>query len=219
MRRRTSSALPKEDGVRRRRPAPRHRVAARVRGWTGGSPMLPAWPRRRWWHRQGFGRRCAAALIGKGALPLAGRGLSPRHRDSGPPHPGRRVHARGALRPHVGARVGGDALASRRGLARPGRALGAPPACALAWLPFSRTPVMDLPAWGGPGLGGVECSPDKPMVLTRIRSSQEKRTAVKPKILETERFMSMSRNEESSLPGIVSQASPRCRASLVLGLR
>ena len=54
---------------------------------------------------------------------------------------------------HVGARVGRVALASRRGLERPGRALGAPPACALAWLPFSRTPVMGLPARGGPGLG------------------------------------------------------------------
>ena len=65
-----------------------------------------------------------------------------RHR--GPLQPGRRVHARGALRPHFGAQVGGDAqgvsshaLASRRGLTvgphgpavqGPSRALGAPPA-------------------------------------------------------------------------------------------
>ena len=79
-----------------------------------------------------------AALVGQAVLyrwPTEGW-----HR--GPPHPGGRVHARGALRTHVGARVGGDALASRWGLARPGRALVAPPACALAWLPFSRTPVM-----------------------------------------------------------------------------
>ena len=60
-----------------------------------------------------------AALIG--ALPLAGRGLSPRQRrHRGLPHPGRLFHALGAMRPHVGARVGGDALASRRGLAQPG---------------------------------------------------------------------------------------------------
>ena len=92
-----------------------------------------------------------AALIGQATV---GRPrVGPRHR--GPPHPGRRVHARGALQPHVGARVGGDALASRPGLARPGRALGAPltAACALAWLPFSRTPIMGLPAREGPGLG------------------------------------------------------------------
>ena len=87
---------------------------------------------------------------------------------------------------HVGARVGGDALASQRGLARPGRALGAPPACAfkLAWLLFSGTPVMGLPARGGPGLGS---------------SSHEKRTAVRPRARVRKR---------------VSPASPRCRASL-----
>ena len=89
-------------------------------------------------------RRAACPPRAGGALPLTGRGLRPRHR--GPPHT--RRHARGALRQHVGARVDGEALASRRGLARPGRALGTPPACALAWLPFSRTHVMGLPARG-----------------------------------------------------------------------
>ena len=121
-------------------------------GWTGGSPRC----------RPGAGATggtagfrlaapaedlTGAALIGQAVLyhwPTEGwvRGTV-----------ARRVHARGALRPHFGARVGGDSLASRRGLARPGRALGAPPSCALAWPSFSRTPVMGLPARGGPGLG------------------------------------------------------------------
>ena len=62
--------------------------------------------------------------------------------------------------------------------------------------------VMGLPARGRPGLGSVSCNPDKTMLL--ISSSHEKQTAIKPRAasLETESFMSMNRNEESSLPGI-----------------
>ena len=115
---------------------------------------------------------------------------------------------RGALRPHVGARAGRDALASRRGLARPGRALGAPPACAFAWLPFSRTPVTGLPARDGPGLGSVGCSPDKPVLL--ISSSHEKQMATRPRACrDREFFKSMNRNEGiASVPSISRHAHP-----------
>ena len=82
-----------------------------------------------------------------GALPLASGGLGPRHR--GWPQPGRRVLARGALRLYIRPRVGGGALAARRGLARPGRPMGASPSHpALVWLPFSGTTVMGLPPTG-----------------------------------------------------------------------
>ena len=64
---------------------------------------------------------------------------------------------------------------------RLGRALGAPPAGALAWLPFSRTPVMGLP-----GTQIVGCSPDKPMLL--ISSSHEKQTAIKPRASRDREF-------------------------------
>ena len=90
---------------------------------------------------------------------------------------------------HVGARVGRDALASqpsRWGLARPGRALGAPPACALAWLPFSRTPVMGLPAPGGPGLGLSGAAQTNRCCW----SSHEKQTAIKPRASRDREFLS-----------------------------
>ena len=95
---------------------------------------------------------------------------------------------------HLGVRVGGDALASRRpgGLARPGRALGAPPACALAWLPG---PSVGRPLWAfrvpardGPGLVTriVKCSPDKQMLF--ISSSHEKQTAIKTRASRNREF-------------------------------
>ena len=87
-----------------------------------------------------------------------------------------------------------DALASRRpgGLARPGRALGAPPACALAWLPG---PSVGRPLWAfrvpardGPGLVTriVKCSPDKQMLF--ISSSHEKQTAIKTRASRNREF-------------------------------
>ena len=94
-------------------------------------------------------------------LPRAGS-AAPLPAAAGPP--GSRTSA---LRPHFGAKVCGDAqgvsghaLASRRGLTvgshgpavrGPSRALGAPPAWALAWLPFSRTPVMPWASQLGAG--------------------------------------------------------------------
>ena len=41
-------------------------------------------------------------------------------------------------------------------------------------------------AQGGPGLGSVRCSPDKPMLL--ISSSHEKQTAIKPRASRDREF-------------------------------
>ena len=54
--------------------------------------------------------------------------------------------------------------------------LGAPQACALACLPFSRTPVMGLPARGGSGSGAAQTNR-----CLLISSSHEKQTAIKPR--------------------------------------
>ena len=88
------------------------------------------------------------------------------------------------------------------------------------WRPGRRGGVMGRPARGGPGLGSVRCSPDKPMLL--ISSSHEKRTAIKPRASRDREpvfvspcggwvnkllLLSMNRNEEPSLPGITSVPS------------
>ena len=46
--------------------------------------------------------------------------------------------------------------------------------------------VMGLPSRGGPGLGSIGCSQDKPMLL--ISSSQEKRVAIKPRASRDREF-------------------------------
>jgi hypothetical protein len=57
------------------------------------------------------------------------------------------------VRQHLCPRVRRGAVAARRGLARPRRSMGAPPArCALALLPLNGTAVMGLPA-DGPDAG------------------------------------------------------------------
>ena len=114
--------LPGEGGgVRRGRPAPRHRPAARALVWTGGPPCCRPGPGA----AGGTGGPEAAGFLAAPAEVLtcaALIGQAVLYRSSWHRHPGRRIHARGALRPQVGARVGGDALAqtSRRGLSRPG---------------------------------------------------------------------------------------------------
>ena len=64
----------------------------------------------------------------------------------------------------------------------------------------------------GPGLAAsVGCSQDKPMLL--ISSSHEKRTAVKLRASRNREFYVMNRNEESSLPGIITSVPSICRQS------
>jgi hypothetical protein len=117
-------------------------------------PLLRPLRRRPSYHLRGSGWRPHQRSCRRpdGAIPLAGGWPGPRY--CGGPQPDRRVLARGAVRPRIRSRIGGGALAAPRGLARPGRPMGAPPShCALVWLPFRETTVMGLPGPGRMGRG------------------------------------------------------------------
>ena len=166
-------------------PGPRLNRRAGAVGGTGGvSARVPGrGPDRRFPHRAG------------GALPLADRGLSPRHR--GPPRPGRRVHARGVYgrTSALGsAETDAAALASRRGS------------------------VMGLPARGGPGPGSVECSPGPKSQQTDAASVDQFRVVAR----EANGYKAVGFSRQRvlyqliSVRNRVSQASHRCQAYLVM---
>ena len=136
--------LPGEGGgVRRGRPAPRHRPAARALVWTGGPPCCRPGPGAaggtggRVSSGPGRGPDLRCPHRAGGALPfkLAPSPGTPDSRTWCATAAGRRSGRRRRPRPDFST----GSLTSR---AQPG--VGAPPACALAWLSISRTPVTVL---------------------------------------------------------------------------